>query len=306
MAWNVSDDLTVLGIIHKDYSKGYICQCPFAQWTHQKGTDNNKSLVIWPEIDRFQCYACGQKGNYRQFLSEYARLSGDKEAARLLKLWSEDTYRLQLKLRQVGNRKQRTRKEYFDEDILLTFPTAVGTDAEEFLVRRGLRESLEPFDLRSDRINRMVVCPSRDKKGLLGLIGRSVDENSTIKHKKYFCNPSTFLGGESLWTENPKLIVLEGYTDMLRIYPMARDAGQDVCCTWTANISQQQIDLIAQSGKIPYCYFDQDAAGDKGAEEFGKLYPSKLLYRVGWSYKNSKGQLKDTGEFTKEEFRETL
>jgi len=308
MSWNISQDLTNLGIIHKEYSKGYICHCPFAPWTHAKGTDNSKSLVIWPDIDFFQCYACGMKGSYHKFLSEYHRLSNDPEAALLLKVWNEDTYRLKMELRKVVETKTRKVKEYFDDDLLQTFPDFRGTPAEEYLEQdRGYDLSVcDTFGLRWDPRQKRVIFPVRDKHGLLGMIGRSIEDNPAQKHLKYFCDTATFLGGEDHFSDNPKLIVVEGFTDMLNIYPWANEEGYDTCCTWTANISSSQVDLIAGSGKVPYCYFDQDKAGEHGWTELRSMYPSRLIFRVYWSFLNSKGQVKDSGEFTKDEFRKTL
>lgn len=301
---DITDHLTKCGIDYKPYSRGLIASCPFAQWTHEKGSDRHRSFVIWPEIDRYQCYACGVKGNLFDLFKSLHQYSQSPETAAVLAGWDEDLYRLQLLLRKPP--KVRRRREYFDEEMLLGFPSYKGTPAETYLDHRGLLHSADRFDLRYDTVSNRAVCPVRDKKGLLGMVGRAIDPNDPHKHFKYFFQSANCLGGEHLFTENKKLILVEGYTDMLRVYPWAQSLGFDVGCTWTANISHKQVDIIASTGKVPYCCFDQDQAGEKGFKELERLYPSNVMFRYYWSYRNSKGDLKDLGEFTEQDFYESF
>jgi len=299
MSLSISADLTKLGISHKEYSKGYICQCPFAEWTHEKGSDINKSLVIWPEIDKFQCYACGCKGDYYSFLTTVNKYRKDSVSAALLLGWSADAHRLKLKLRRPV--KQRFRREYFDDDLLQTFPSCVGTAGEKYLLSRGIT-CYEEFDTRFDRRTQRVIFPVRDKKGLLGAIGRGILRK---EHYKYFINTSTIIGGEEKW-QYDNLLLVEGFTDMLKIYPWAKDNRFDVGCTTTANISYRQVDILAKSGKMIYCMFDQDQAGEKGFSELERMYPSNLLYRIHWPFTSPNGNVKDPGDFSYSEFLESI
>lgn len=276
-----------------EYSKGYLCRCPFAPKTHQRGYDRSPSLAVWPEIGFFKCYACGQCGKIPELFTKLAAIIPNELHLGLADKWENSVWRVNYLFRE----KETSPKIILDEDILEHFPKL--TDFS-YLDSRGVsREVVDVFDLRYDPRSDRVVFPVRDKtSSLVGFVGRGV---STKSHWKYFFESNLVLGGEDKLAYE-RIIVVEGFFDLLKAWPWARSMGLDIVCCWTATLSDTHINTLAKLDKYVYLMLDQDAAGNKGANKFAKVYPG-LSTRLQWNFENEKGEISDVGDFTEQQFR---
>ena len=281
---------------YKEYAKGYLCRCPFAPKTHSKKFDRSPSLVVWPEINRFVCYSCGQKGKIKELFLDLARLIPTELHEQLANKWQDSLYHITVKL------KNETEREtiYLNEEILEHFPPVQGKGKDYLLLNRGVaEEAILHYNIRWDDRSKRVVFPLRDRAGrLLGLVGRNIEKK---EHFKYFCETTKTLGGEDK-LQYERIVVVEGFMDLLRAWPWANELGLDIVCCWTATLSDTHINTLAKLDKYVYLMLDQDAAGNKGANKFAKVYPG-LSTRLQWNFENEKGEISDVGDFTEQQFR---
>ena len=280
---------------YKTYSKGYLCNCVFAKKTHAKGYDRSPSLVVWPEINFFQCYGCNMKGSIPELFTKLAELIPTDEHKDLALKWQDSLWHIRHKFRE----KVKTEQVYLDEEILDHFPEVSGEGKDYLILNRKVDEAaIVEYNIRWDDRSRRVIFPVRDKHGLLGFVGRSIDKK---EHFKYFVETTNVLGGEDKF-KHERIVIVEGFLDLLKCWPAANELGLDVGCCWTATMSQTHIEKLAALDSFVYVMLDQDSAGDKGAEKFAKVYPG-LSTRLVWDFQNDKGEIADVGDMTSEQFR---
>lgn len=278
----------------KGYSNGFLCRCPFAKVTHPRGFDRSPSLVVFPEYGFWRCYSCGMCGSVQELFTKLADTIPSDKHLRLADKWRDSMWEVRWKLREKPSN---TELVELDEQILSAFPTL---EDYSYLHGRGIsNESIKFFDIRWDSRSKMVVFPVRNfRKRLVGFVGRSVVEKS---HRKYFFESSLVLGGEDK-LKYERIVVVEGFMDVLKCWPWANELGLDVVCCWTATLSRHQIKTLAKLDKFVYLMLDQDAAGNNGAAKFGKEYPG-LCTRLQWDFLNSKGEVADVGDMNETQFK---
>jgi DNA primase len=278
---------------YKEYSKGYLCKCPFAPKTHPKGYDRSPSLVVWPEINFHQCYSCGKKGRIEELFLELSRLIPNTLHDELAAKWADSLWHVHHKIKDRPKRE----KLYLDEDILEHFPVL---EDYSYIFSRGVNsEAAKWYNLRYDPRADRVVFPVRDLTGgLLGFVGRDTQRKG---HFKYFFESTFVLGGEDK-LQNERIVIVEGFFDVLKAWPWAQSLGLDIACCWTATLSHEHIKTLAKLDKYVFLMLDQDSAGHKGAKKFAKEYPG-LFTRLEWDFKNEKGEIADVGDMTESQFR---
>ena len=280
---------------YKTYSKGYLCRCPFASKTHAKGYDRSPSLAVWPEINFFGCYSCGVRGEIRDLFVKLAELIPTDLHKELSLKWQDSLWHIRHRLIE----RPESERVYLSEEILEHFPKVYGEGKDYLIHQRKVDESaIEEYDIRWDDRSRRVVFPVRDKTGLLGLVGRDIDRKG---HFKYFLESNSVLCGEDK-LKNERIAVVEGFLDILKVWPMANQLGIDLVCCGTASLSHKHVEILAERDAFVYLMLDQDDAGNKGATKFAKVYPG-LSTRLVWDFKNEKGEIADVGDMTSEQFR---
>jgi len=280
---------------YKQFASGYLCRCPFAPKTHPKGTDRSPSLVIWEEINRFHCYSCNQKGTINDLFTNLARIIPSPLHEKLAADWGESLWHIRSKF--IERNQHET--IYLDEEILEHFPPVTGPGKDYLIVDRGIDEqAIIEYDIRYDPRSNRVVFPVRDRKGLLGFVGRNIKMK---EHFKYFIESTKVLGGEDKF-KYERIVIVEGFLDLLKCWPWANDMGLDVGVCWTATLSDTQIRKLANLDKYVYLMLDQDGAGNKGTDKFSKVYPG-LSTRLTWDFLNVKGEIADVGDMTEQQFR---
>ena len=290
----LEESLTELGSTYVEYAKGYLCNCVLSPITHARGGDRNRSLAIWPEINRYQCYSCGQKGEIQELFHKLYELMPSDKTEKIAAKWDNSLWHVKNRLKQRNTKS----KFYLDEEILENFLPISGKPLDYLLDRKLDPEVIAWYDIRMNPAQDQAVFPIRDSKGLLGAIGRHIEKK---QHYKYFHESTLVLGGEDR-LKHSRIIVVEGWIDVLKITKWAADYDCDVVCCWTSRLSDHHIKALASWDKYVFLMLDQDKAGHTGANDFQNKYPG-LSTRLNWDFKNQKNEIADCGDMTENQFR---
>lgn len=318
MDWiNLSLVLEKLGVdtdVHTPYREGQInVPCPLAHWTHQNGTDTRASLTIrYNEAPTlFKCFTCQNSGTLAQLVGKVASRTGRDD---LLELSSQIKSHDKVGLRDVIEKASvgiddwvkipdRVQSVALNREAIRAFqPALMAQPARDYLYGRNITDerAIELFDLRYDAVQNRLVCPVWSKDNdLVGAVGRRID-NREPRYFNYFNFESgKALGGINLISDNPRLIICEGFFDAVNCYGWADSLGADVVCTWKAELSKYQANQILVLDKSVSVWYDGDLAGDNGWKK-----AQRLLGKYTYGLRRAvlpKG--KDLGELSSPEFR---
>ncbi len=250
----------------------YLVSCP-NKLAHKKGTDRKPSCVVWPGIARFKCYSCGFAGDLEKLF--------DGTGLDIPEFLTDDF---------------EVKKSNFPLDSsILHFRKATVDDLARpaFADRNWNPQIIDDFDLRFDDANDNLVFPVYSPE-LVGAVGRSATGKKVHNYFGFFTGQS--LGGFNKLTANPKIAVVEGWTCLVNAYYWANELGFDIVCTFTANISQTQCRMLADTGKTIHFWFDQDKAGQAGLES-AEQYIDDIIFAAEWDSKFG-----DIGNMSREVF----
>ena len=306
--------LNKLGISDTKYVRSsgvdwVMIHCPLAPFTHEGGTDRKPSCGISiGDSSAFNCFSCGCKGPLEGLVRSLAEFSCSEDLAKysrkVRKLNAPDL---------VASIMYKSRQRNKKEDLLLLNEQAINhwspawdsKICREYLNRRGIDEATSQFwDLRFN--NERVLFPVR-MNGLRGVVGRSISDSIKPRYKNLFgMTTADILAGYDKLTDNPKLMVVEGFFDMINVHRWAVDYGYDVLSTLTCRTTENQMKLLLKlDKKLLTCAYDQDKAGREGWKIFREM-PAFNLARFKWSFRGGSKGIKDLGEFTEEEFRRLM
>lgn len=274
-------DLTDSKIVNSKGKKWMMIRCPLAFKTHSKGTDRNPSFGI-SEDGFFNCFSCKSSGRIQRLYSTLGELHGvdfsDKirEAKNLFKE-TVDT---------ILSKKQVREDRLILNDNALIWPSATEfSEAMDYLgTRRIGSEKAKFWDIRYDENKRMVVIPIRTL-GLNGAYGRSIE--GRVHHNYFGCVTSDCLGGYDKLSDSPRLLIVEGFFDVINAFDVGKTKGFDCVCTFTSSCSSVQTELVLNTDKRVYCGYDCDEAGERGWTGTRDKKGIKILFpfasRFRWS-----------------------
>lgn len=248
--------------------------CPFAAWTHSKGTDSNPSMFVKAadgEPSLVYCFACHASfrtvadmmhalTRYSSFFGQFIVDAREIEDESLIALVST--------------------LPAFDKKLgvkagVLPFPeTAYSTYTRKwatYLESRGVtKESGMRWDIGYDERRRRITIPVRDRAGgLFGCVGRTVCGEEPRYYNYWKFDKGRFLLGEHLVTKGTSLVVVEGPLDaVVASQHLPRDA-YSVVSTMGSSASKAQQDRIVGIADHVVIAYDGDKAGSDGAS---KLY----------------------------------
>jgi hypothetical protein len=252
-------DLTGSKLVKSRGKQWMMIRCPLAFKTHSKGTDTNPSFGI-SEDGFFNCFSCGTKGKIVKLYKILEEFHGIDLSPRILE--AKNLFKETVETILSKNKAKEDR--LILNDNALIWPSAVEySEAMEYLSTRRIDASVAKFwDIRYDENKRMVVLPIRTL-GLNGAYGRSIE--GRVHHNYFGCVTSDCLGGyDKLSDETRRLVILEGFFDVINAFPIARTNGFDCVCTFTSSCSDAQTELIMNTDKRVFCGYDCDPAGEKG------------------------------------------
>lgn len=271
-----------LSVSHQ-WKSWMMMRCPFAEWTHAKGTDRNASFGIRINeegLSGYHCFTCKQKGrvsgliralaHYRE--EDYTELAMEAdllEASGDLKPF-ENLFDTDKTDKPVPLDEAIFEGMYLDawEDE----PTRDYLQSE-----RGISEETSKLlGLLSDPDEDRVLFPVRGLKGeLYGFSGRSIltdvewtDRYPRIKDYAGMKKEMQLLGADKIDPNKPTALVegLFAYAHFVEIG--AREVLNPVASLGSF-LSKYQASLLGEVGMPVYLFYDPDTAGDIGI--YGRL-----------------------------------
>lgn len=298
-----------------------LTNCPLSPWTHLSGRDGNPSFFVWFNPDgpnTYHCMSCDERGSLWQLFQEYGQRANNPDVQALaLELLKVDVVSLASKFTRIQSRlRQQPDEELFETSnivpgkVIDNFPPAwQHPHSRAYLESRGVDLiTCGRFNLRFDTQNTRIVFPVYDKEfQCVGAVGRSFPPGDEIKKKywNYFnFQAAKTLGGINFTDDYKynKILVLEGYFDLLHCWLWCVQEEVLPVCTWKATVSQGQLTKLVGCGKILLCGYDNDDAGNRGANKFIKEgYDNGLIIRKMQLLMNT-----DVGEITQSGFIQAL
>jgi DNA primase len=274
----VEDFVEKHGGRYKNYRGGWLIQCPYH-------SDNSPSCSL--SINGlFNCWGCGEKGNYTRLLHDVAGFSW-KKSTELVSL---------LDLRRNWTKKE---KRIYEQNEAPTISSAVlgfyDVDWEDayalYTAHRGTKSTTRPpwalvfekgflpatlrdFEAGYDKDDQRITIPIwNTKHKLLGLLGRACRQGE-FKYVPY----NNFQYTEhvyNLWSteEGEPVVLVEGAFD---VWMLAQwEIPFTAIATMTSHAYEQQIvQILEKHGEI-YVFYDGDPAGWKGAAKVARMLTQK-------------------------------
>jgi DNA primase len=198
---------------------------------------------------------------------------------------------------------ERVQSVALDRDSISAFPPALQSQpARDYLYGRNITDerAIELFDLRYDKVQNRIVCPVWSANNdLVGAVGRRLDNREPRYYNYFNFESGKALGGITLISDNPRLIICEGFFDAVNCYSWADSLGADVLCTWKAELSKYQAKQILILDKAVSVWYDGDLAGNNGWKKAQKLL-GKYTYGLRRAVLP---EGKDLGDLSSPEFR---
>jgi len=273
------------------YNQWLMAQCPFAKWTHPKGSDSKPSFGIAVNDEGYSgyhCFTCKMQGRLSYLVQELTKYTGKSYGD----LW------VKVELAEVSNGLEtyEDMAVICDESVDAALPVSedfytsryspitehdaavaylnnrnVSTDTA---IKLGLL-----FD--NDDKEKRILFPVRDDKGnFYGYTGRSILEPKDYpilpngkdypKIKDYAGLPKKYLllGSEFF---NPKLpvFVVEGLFGYASLHNQGVSSIANVVATMGSEMTDQKATQLLEWDRAVYLMFDNDAAGEVGL--FGRF-----------------------------------
>ncbi len=261
--------------------------CPFAFATHSSGMDNNPSFGI--EVNavgqsRFNCFSCDTHGqDLLELVFELKRLKKihglpDKvnlpEVVQLISLSNEDKPEALTGITDYNDlieagKKKKYETVFYEEKWLSSFLPGV---LHPYLKERDIpEETAIALDLRYDFAEKRICFPMRDFAGrLVGLQGRSIEKNPSLRYKLYSCkgkyNPHVW-AGENLVTLEKPLVLTEGFFDLAKIYQVY----PNVLASLTSMIIPAKFKRIRDIDRV-ITFYDFGTGGNAAREKVEKYF----------------------------------
>lgn len=144
----------------------------------------------------------------------------------------------------------------FPEEWFESFPSVLKfKDGYSYLLSRNVpRSMMQHLDIRYDPMQKRVCFPYRDAKGrLLGVQGRSIEKESTLRYFQYGYkgqrNGSVWMGEDKVDFDKP-VVLVEGpldYTSVMRVYP-------NVMASFTSGLSAAKMKRVSVATELVTLY----------------------------------------------------
>lgn len=286
--------------------------CPLAPFFHSSGTDTSPSCSIKYNVTPvvFKCFtgSCGRKGPFWLLIKTLGELKEDSNLLELAQYIEEnDRPNLSSLFDGISDWKELERKEIkvLNSKILENFVAAWFQPASFVYLKSRKVSAIDctEWGLLFDSAQNRIVFPVYGKNGeLYGAVGRVIYEDINRYYNYFGITAGNCLGGfNKLDTDRKKIILVEGFFDLLRIYQWAWDAGFDVVCSWRAEITQVQADLLSALDKSVVVCYDGDSAGEKGWQKVQNLLRNNFGLRRIVPPKD-----KDMGDLSRVEFENLI
>lgn len=258
-----------------EYKKGgeyFMIHCPFAEKTHDSGTDDNPSFSIYPLRGFAKCFSCGIFFEIEEFLAEYSSFHNKN----LDFEWLQNIINIK------GNNKPL--ENYELPDNIMDGYEKNSLEIINYLKKRGIHRELIPFDLYYDPKFKFIYQPIKNREGkVVGATSRNTNKKGVKSHHAFgVVTGSCLLGHER--NSADKILVVEGLTCVWGAYDCINQLGLsiDVYATLTANMTTWQAKALLDEDRPITLAFDMDKAGLKGRKKARNLLKDGMFTEVTW------------------------
>lgn len=259
--------------------------CPFASHWHKNKVDSNPSMVI--DLSKtpvtFKCYACKEYGHLWQLVQSYSALEDRLDLIPLYtSLIESDKPTLSSMLASATSgidewvyTNSSEKLITFSDRVLDRFaPVVHSLRARSYLDYRKVPGYLwDRFNLRYDEKNDRVVFPvyTQERK-LCGMVGRCLNPHEPRRYYNYldFFSGMT-LGGIDHVNSASTIVVVEGFFCLLRCAAWGEELDFAPVCTWRAEMSERQAQMITSLDRNVLICYDADRPGMDGGRNAKKL-----------------------------------
>ncbi len=289
--------------------------CVLAKWFHKSGSDAHPSLSIRyndpSKPTLFKCFACKEQGKLWQLVDSYGNLAKKESAKKLaLSLVQADKPSLSSRFQNLSRDFDEWVQPPSDpimravnEQLLDRFsPAWLNEKSRNYLIAREVsKEMTDWFNLRYDPRQNRILFPVRNtNKELVGFVGRAIGKEQPRYYNYLNFMAGNTLGGIDKYEQgySTKVILVEGFFDLLRCYKYWSPSCDWIAlCSWRAETTEFQANLLAGLDSAIQVWYDQDTAGDTGYKTVKKHF----IGHYGVSRKTWKEDL-DVGEMPKDLF----
>jgi hypothetical protein len=254
----------------KKQGEWVMSHCPFARWTHDRGTDAHMSFGVkinHYDKSKFNCFSCKIKGTLSWMLKRLSEYNGESYKGLIDEVETDEV--LGTSLPEWDRRFSHDSVNDplgppVSEDYLDVYDDAAG---HWYLKERGIaRWATEELDLRVDPDDRgaeRILFPvySHDG-GFYGYTSRAVEKGIEPRVRDYFGLPKRklLLGSEFIQDIDDYLILVEGLFDFAKLYQY----GYPVVAVMHSSLTPEQARILKDLNKRVVVMFDNDKAGLTG------------------------------------------
>lgn len=240
-----------------------IALCPFH-------SDRSRSFSMNTRTGQYFCFseACGVRGGLQQFLEKacgYSRVRAEA-AAKDYEVFSNYTDEW-VELPDWDKRylSSEAERKVAHERMLGAYDFCPA-----YMIERGFsKKTLREWEVGYDRETEYVTFPVRDVKGrFLGFSKRATHEGAQSKYLHLNFQKAHHIYGLHRAYAGDVLWVTEGQPDTIALFEMGLPKKEVPCSTMGANVSAQQIELLATHKRIILA-FDLDDAGIHATRRVG-------------------------------------
>lgn len=269
--------------------KGWItASCPFASWTHARGTDRNPGFAVKINptgYSAFHCFSCGAKGSIPELIH---RLEGRRQE----RYFADDgttPLEMRVALDETSLEPEPWEREISHQEEAPTplnkamfsgmYPLAWEVpEAREYLIGRGVQErSSYLMELQYDPDQYRIIAPVYDReRNLYGFNGRTILPEHlwppALPGRKPYKKTKDYEGlskaknimGIQLADNKKPLYLVEGLFAQLHLYDIGADEWVIPVNSLGSHLSLYQRDILVRNGPSIYVGYDNDSAGEQG------------------------------------------
>lgn len=256
-------------------------QCPFAPYTHSKGTDRSASFGVAIQSEGysgFNCLSCGEHGSLRTMLETLEDYTGNDYSKLVEFVDSAETPVAYLPWEERVERQRELPNPLDQEAFDEVFSPAIDyREAVRYFQARHLDpDTMEKLDLRFDESRHRILFKAMRDGELYGVSGRSTLDSATNKVRVYNYPKSLFLlNEENIQFDNLSrpVIVVEGLMALPELYSLGIEEWADPVALQGSKMSIAQRDRLVEFDKPILLMLDNDEVGKQGI--YGKKLSGK-------------------------------
>lgn len=271
--------LSDLGIktVYRSHKGWFVASCPFAEYTHEFGTDRNPSfqIKINPEgFSGYNCFTCKLHGTIPNLIQRLETFSGVDFNSVLIKTSLYETPESFKPWEEAIHSEPEAIKPIEKDVYMRMYPSVMQfPSAMRYLDNRDIsEETAEILDLRFDKDESRILFPVLDfQKELYGFTGRSIlpksqwPNNVYSKVKDYAgLRKEKTLLGENLIADGKPLLLVEGLFALATMIERRVDSFCNPVASMGSHLSKYQRDILIAYEQPVFILYDNDAAGKQG------------------------------------------